>query len=310
MKRTGYSGQVSDIDIRLLRIFRTVVESGGFSQAEVELNISVSAISIAISDLEKRLGMKLCQRGRAGFSLTDEGSEVYQAILQLMASLENFKTQVNSISDRLKGELNIGVTDNLVTMSNHMRVTNSLSRLSQRGTDVQINIRMMPPGDIEKSVLDGRMHIGVIQDIRRLAGLEYIDLYDETSRLYCGHKHPLYDTPDSDIDRQVLHSLKAVAPAAAAPMEHKRQLQPMIATASASDREGAAFLILCGEFVAFLPTHYAQRWVSEGRMRELLPEQFGFSTRYAAITRKGARPNLVLQTFLEELARPENDLLE
>ena len=86
--RKIFSGQVADTDIRLLRIFRTVVESGGFSAAEVELNISVSAISIAVADLEKRLGMKLCQRGRAGFALTDEGGEVYQAVLQLLASLE------------------------------------------------------------------------------------------------------------------------------------------------------------------------------------------------------------------------------
>ncbi|MFT6916895.1 MAG: DNA-binding transcriptional LysR family regulator [Motiliproteus sp.] len=307
-KRSGLSGQVSDIDIRLLRIFRSVVESGGFSPAEVELNISVSAISIAISDLEKRLGMKLCQRGRAGFSLTDEGAEVYQAILQLLASLENFKTQVNSISDQLKGELNIGLTDNLVTLHNHMRVTNSLAALKQRGI-VQINIRMMPPGDIEKSVLDGRVHIGVIPAVRYLAGLTYVDLYDEESLLYCGNKHALFERQDAEVGEADIHRLDAVIPAAAAPLEHKLQLQKMNPAATATDREGAAFLILSGQYVAFLPTHYAERWVDEGRVRALMPEQFHFKTRYAAITRKGARPNLVLQTFLDELDRPENDLL-
>ena len=298
-KRVAISGQVSDIDIRLLRIFRTVVESGGFSSAEVELNISVSAISIAVSDLEKRLGMKLCQRGRAGFSLTDEGAEVYQAVLQLLASLEDFKTQVNSINAQLKGELNIGITDNLVTMHHHMRVTNSLAALKQCGSEVRTNIRMMPPAEIEKSVLDGRLHTGVIPDFRRLAGLDYIELYDEASQLYCGSRHPLFEQDEATLTQALIQQQAAVVPASAVPLEHKEQLQQMTAAATATDREGVAFLILSGEYVGFLPDHYAERWVHEGRMRALLPQQFRYDTQYAVITRKGARPNLVVQTFIE-----------
>ncbi|MEH6583556.1 MAG: LysR family transcriptional regulator [Halioglobus sp.] len=306
--RKIFSGEVADTDIRLLRIYRTVVESGGFSAAEVELNISVSAISIAVADLEKRLGMKLCQRGRAGFALTDEGSEVYQAILQLLASLEDFKTQVNSITAQLKGELNIGITDNLVTMGNHMRVTNSLAALKKRGPGVRINIRMMPPGEIEKSLLDGRLHIGVIPDIKRLSGLDYIDLYEEESQLYCGHKHSLFSVSERDLTVQAVNSQDAVFPAAAVPLANRTQLQKMSSAATATDREGAAFLILSGQYLGFLPTHYAELWIKQGRMRALLPANFYYQTQYAAITRKGARPNLVLQTFIEELNRKENDL--
>ena len=33
-------GQVSDMDLRLLRIFKSVVECGGMTAAELELNIS------------------------------------------------------------------------------------------------------------------------------------------------------------------------------------------------------------------------------------------------------------------------------
>ena len=70
---------------------------------------------------------------------------------------------------------------------------------------------------------------------------------------------------------------------------------------------GVAFLVLSGEFIGFLPTHYAERWVAEGRMRELQPAAFSYRTEYAAITRRGGRPNLVLQTYMEELERAEND---
>ncbi|MFM7786129.1 MAG: LysR family transcriptional regulator, partial [Gammaproteobacteria bacterium] len=62
-------GQVTDLDLRLLRVFRTVVESGGFAAAELALNVGRSTISKQIKDLETRLGMRLCRRGRGGFAL-------------------------------------------------------------------------------------------------------------------------------------------------------------------------------------------------------------------------------------------------
>ena len=47
----SFSSQIGNTDLRLLRIFKAVVECGGFAAAEVTLNIGRSAISIAISDL-------------------------------------------------------------------------------------------------------------------------------------------------------------------------------------------------------------------------------------------------------------------
>ena len=59
-------GQVSDMDLRLLRIFKSAVECGGMTAAELELNISTSTLSRHMKDLEERLGLVLCRRGRAG----------------------------------------------------------------------------------------------------------------------------------------------------------------------------------------------------------------------------------------------------
>ena len=301
------TGPVGDADIRLLKIFRAVVESGGLSAAEVDLDMSVSAISVAISDLEKRLGMRLCQRGRAGFALSDEGKQIYEAALQLMASLENFRTEVNSLHAQLRGELNIGITDNLVTMSRHMRVTNSLAALRRRGPGVQINIRMMPPGEIEKNVLDGHLHIGVVPELKVLSGLNYLDLYSEASELYCGSNHPLFHADQEALTEFEIRNQDAVVMSTQAPAGARPLLKRLRAAATATDREGVAFLVLSGEYIGFLPTHYAERWVQAGRMRTLLPASLAFQTRYAAITRKGSRPNLVLETYLEELRREEND---
>lgn len=298
--------QLGDAHIRLLRIFKVVVESGGFAAAEVQLNISRPAISQAVTELEGLINARLCHRGRSGFSVTEEGEIVYQATLQLIAGLEDFRSQINAINRDLKGELNIGITDNMVTVP-QMRITRALAALKDRGPEVVINIRMIPPNDIEGAVLDGSLHIGVVPDLRTLPGIDYQPLYAEQSLLYCSHQHPLYQADDRELSDSKLAEFNAVLPAYAQPPQIKKQQMLLKAGASSTDREGIAFLILSGRFIGFLPTHYAQRWVTEGRLRPLQPEQRHFHTRYSAITRKGARPNQILSAYLEELAKTADE---
>ena len=297
--------QVSDFDIRLLRIFRSVVECGGFSAAESALGIGRSAISQQMSDLEQRLGLRLCQRGRAGFALTEEGREVYQSSLQLLTALESFRTEVNGLHQHLRGELNIGLTDNLVTVP-HMRITHALARLKERGPEVRIQIRMTPPTEVEQGVLDGSLHVGVVPQASALAGLEYQPLYSERSQLYCAVGHPLFYLDDSELQDARLHAQDAIAPTFRLPPEAQACYQILNCTASASDREGMAFLILTGRYIGYLPDHYAQQWLQQGRLRVLKPSSCFYEVSLAAVTRKGRRPHLVLESFLEALASSSN----
>jgi LysR family transcriptional regulator, transcriptional activator for bauABCD operon len=296
--------KLGDSHIRLLRIYKSVIECGGFAATEIELNISRPAISMAITGLESLLDIRLCNRGRSGFSVTDEGVKVYEATLQLLSGLENFRTQVNTIKQELRGELNIGITDNLVTFPK-MRVTRSLTKLKDRGPEVVINIRMMPPNQIETGILDGQLQIGVVPDLRRLPDLNYIPLYKEKSLLYCSREHPLFEQDNSNLSDTELATYDSVLPAYPQAAEIKQQQKVLSASASSTDREGVAFLILSGRYLGFLPTHFAQRWVKEGEMCAVQPEKRKFITHYSAITRKAGRPNYVLEVFLEELLKEQ-----
>ncbi|MNF50444.1 HTH-type transcriptional regulator CysL [compost metagenome] len=265
------------------------------------LGIGRSAISQQMSDLEQRLGLRLCQRGRAGFALTEEGREVYQSSMQLLAALESFRTEVNGLHQHLRGELNIGLTDNLVTLP-HMRITHALSRLKERGPDVVINIRMTPPSEVEQGVLDGRVHVGVVPHTVALSGLEYQPLYSERSLLYCAVGHPLFYADDAQLSDERLNRQDAIAPTFRLPADIQAQYQVLNCSASASDREGMAFLILTGRYIGYLPDHYAGFWVQQGRLRALKPASRFYDLSLASVTRKGRRPHLVLESFLEALA--------
>jgi LysR family transcriptional regulator, transcriptional activator for bauABCD operon len=78
-------------DLKLLRIFVSVVRHQGFANAQQELNLSTSAISTYMSQLEAALGLVLCHRGRGGFSLTSKGELFHQETLRLLGELEGFE---------------------------------------------------------------------------------------------------------------------------------------------------------------------------------------------------------------------------
>lgn len=300
MSKTKIMGHIAGADIRMLRIFKAVVTCGGFSAAESELNISRAAISIAISDLEQRLSLKLCSRGRSGFSLTEEGEQVYMATLQLLSSHQEFQRQINSIHAELKGDLDIGITDCLVTLP-RMFITDSLKVLKSRGPEININIEMIPAIDVIKAVLDGRIQTGVAPVLTKNPNLNYIHLYDEESNLYCSREHPFFDYPDQDLTPEQVYRCDMVFPSYQQSPEVRSHFQPFNKSAQASDREGIAFLILTGCYIGYLPTHFAQKWVDKGMMRALLPKEFNFVTPYAAVTRKDLAPNLILTNFLDAL---------
>lgn len=297
-QKTSPLGQVSDFELKLLRVFRTVAACGGFSAAEVSLGISRAAISMQMADLENRLGLRLCQRGRAGFALTDEGRRVLEASDRLLGAISHFRAEIDDLHRHLRGTLSIGITDNLVSHPG-MKITHGLAALKARGPEVRIHLHMQPSDDIEIGVLDGRLNIGVVPRIRERPGLDCLPLYEERSSLYCAAGHPLAVAgagPD-DIARHEL-----VMPSFALPPEAEALCRRHPLGARANDREGILFLVLTGRYLGYLPEHYARPWVEGGRLAALLPQRLGFTTRFGAITVRGRRPNLVLDTFLDTLA--------
>ena len=295
-----FTGRLQDMDLRLLRVYKAVVESGGFSAAEVELNVSRSTISASMSDLETRLGLKLCKRGRSGFSLTSAGSQVYEITLQLLNSMDLFRDQLNTIHSHLKGELNIGITDNLITMW-RSKIVKSLQRLKKESPDVVINITIMPPNEIEKAVLNGQLDIGMAPKTRDCPGLEYLALYEEQSYLFCGEEHSLFTMADADITTQQVLENDTVALSYALPDAIQQIYDQHKIKATVSDREGVVFLLMTGCFIGYLPSHYAQKWVDTKTLRKMPLANLGYTTQIMAVTKNEINTDLILRNYLNAL---------
>ena len=298
MARKALLGNVTDNDLRLLRVFRAVVACGGFSAAELELNINRSTISRHIKDLETRLGVTLCRRGRGGFGLTAEGEQVHSSALKIMAAMEDFQHEVDDLHQRLTGSLTVGIFDKTATNPG-CRSASALAHFDQSAPEVHPEIHVEPINAIERGVIEGRFHVGIIPNHRPSSSLDYYPLFDEQMYLYCGSQHPLFEV--GEVSPQAIRDEKYVGIGYHSPnMEVTRQLDQR-RDATAYDQEAVAHLVLSGRYLGYLPEHYAATFVSKGDMRALLPAQFQYVCQFSAIVRRSPPPSRVVQTLLDAL---------
>ena len=297
-------GQISDMDLRLLRVFRTVADCGGMAAAELELNIGTSTVSRHIKDLETRLGLVLCRRGRAGFALTPEGQQIYAQTRQLLSATDAFRSGVDEIHQRMGGELHVAVFDK--TVSNPAcHIAQAIALFVQRAPEVSLQLHVSTLNGIERGVLDGQFQLGVIPGHRSSDTLHYALLFDEAMLLYCGPGHALFAQPGVPSDAaQALDwtSLRSHAFAGLgyhSPNMEISQARRMPRKATGFDQESIATLILSGQFLGFLPIHYAQSFVNAGQMQAVKPELFHYACDFFAITRRSPQPSRATRALLE-----------
>lgn len=69
----------------------------------------------------------------------------------------------------------------------------TMKQFQEIAPDVSINLMTGSPNEVERGIIDGKLHIGIIPDYQRHPSLDYITLYDEEVGLFCGGQHPLVE---------------------------------------------------------------------------------------------------------------------
>ncbi len=288
--------QLRDLDLQLLRLFVTVVESGGFSAAQGELGIGQSTISTQMAKLETRLGFRLCERGKAGFRLTPKGEQVLAATRKLFAAIETFKGEAQGMADKLLGELRIGLSE---ALSDEVieRIGKAVGRFRQRNQAVQIELLSAMPAELERRLLQDQLQLAIGYFSGSQTALNYQPLFDERQRLYCGRLHPLFEraTPSvddlQDCDR-VLHPYRFIAA--------DEPWQGGSSSARCEQVEGSLTFILSGAHLGYLPEHIAQPWVDRDQLRAL-PGTWDFTVQFRLASHRGHPPSEAQQAFSEDL---------
>ncbi|GBQ19987.1 LysR family transcriptional regulator [Gluconacetobacter sacchari DSM 12717] len=297
----GFSGQLAEVDLRLLRVFRTVATRGGFAAAELALGKSKSSISIDISSLEQRLRIRLCRRGRGGFALTPEGRAVLEATDDLLRDIDRFRDRVNIASGVLSGRFALYVIDNMLVYG-ETGIIQALEIFARQHPQVFISMTSTSAAEIEHALLDGRATAALTLMPTDQPALSASILVTETLHLYCGRRHALFGH-DGPLTLAMLENERLIDVSDAATASDWPAIRRRLAfSASAETIDARAMLILTGVYIGFLPDAFAAPMVRDGRLRPLactdLPP---LSTQLHFVVKKEAENSLMVNAFRKAL---------
>jgi len=298
VRNTTALNRLSNVDIRLLRIFRIVADCGGFSASEFELDIGRSTISRHISDLETRTGVKLCNRGPGGFSLTRDGENVLNASNKLLDAINAFQNEINDIHRNLRGTLRFAFFD-LATGNPDAHLQQAIRLFTKEAPDVEIEIFTEPPNVIESGVIKGIYDLGIVPLHRRSNGLDYHKLYQERMVLCCGKDHPLYRHGNTTVKKENLSTYKYAGFGFNSPNMMAGQNLGLHLAARVHNEEALTVLLLSGHYLGFLPEHVAASFVDTGELKPVGVKNTNYTTTLSAIVRRKPEPGRKATEFLK-----------
>ncbi|MEK1912773.1 MULTISPECIES: LysR family transcriptional regulator [Pseudomonas] len=301
-------GSLSDIDLRMLRVFCTIVDAGGFTAAQARLNTSLSRLSVVVRDLEERLGCSLCRRGSSGFQLTEEGLELFDAAQLLFRDIERFRQQANQLGGPARDHLQIGNVDSMLSLS-YAPLPLAINLFRQRLPEVRLGLHILRPDELEQAVLDERLHLAIGAFHHQLSGLRYQPLFEEEQNLYCAAGHPLFQRSDTDLTLEEICNTPYVGRGYMAENQRPHGLY-FLQSATVYTMEAIATLVFSDSYLGYLPSHYAANWVARGQMRALLPQRLAYRSTFHCITRQGQEPKAALTCFLQALEQAQQQLAQ
>ena len=177
------------ISLRQIRYFIATADRGQVSLAATEVNVSQSAITAAIQQLEADLGVSLFTRHNAGLALTMEGTRFLQHARNIMAAVNAAETAPLSGLSTISGTVRLGVT---YTVAGYF-LPRHYARFIRTYPNIKVEISELPRQQIEDKLNSGALDLAVmlVSNIHDRTHLAYETLLRSKRRLWLPVEHEL-----------------------------------------------------------------------------------------------------------------------
>jgi LysR family transcriptional regulator, transcriptional activator for bauABCD operon len=290
--------RMSDLDLRLIRTFLAVVNACGVTAAQTRLNVSQPAISAQLATLETRLGFRLCERGRGGFSLTGRGERFAESALKLLEAVDQLTVEAQNLDKKLVGKLTLCLVGHTEPRQNTL-ISSAITQYLGRNQAVRMIIVVRPPGEIEQQIASGAIDVAIGYFWQRNRLLEYVPLFLERQLAYCGQGHPLFGQQSVPLELVAQH--RWVYRSYPTPEINYFSTGAVRDGPIADNMEAAAILIMSGHYLGYLPQHYAAPYVAQGRLRAPNEEFLKHDSPFHLVTRRKGSRNEVVRAFVEDI---------
>ena len=138
-----------------IRVLSAVIEEGGFSRAAERLNVSQSAVSQAIANLEHKLNTALLVRGRVPH-LTEAGLRMFRFAQTVINEERNALDDVQQIRSGALSTLNLAMN----SLVNRFYAKSLLLKFCERNPLTRLKLDVAPSREIVYGVDEDRWELG------------------------------------------------------------------------------------------------------------------------------------------------------
>jgi DNA-binding transcriptional LysR family regulator len=170
-----------------LRLFCDVVRQKSFSRAAALNHVSQSAVSQTVSQIEKRLAVRLIDRSRRPPTVTSEGQFYYAECRDLVDRYIAIEARLRKKSHSEPSRIDVAAIYSIVLYDMDQYIQEVIRNYPQ----CQVRFHYLHPDDVHNSVLNERADLGLLSFPRSARELEVIPWCDEPMVLVCPPTHRL-----------------------------------------------------------------------------------------------------------------------
>jgi len=175
-------------------ILNKVAEVSSFTKAADALGLTQSAVSHAVSSLEKECGFALIHRSRTGVTLTSEGQTMLRAMRNVLDADELLQQEAAHILGVTRGKLRIGVISSI--SSNWM--PEIIGIMDNQFPGIQVELREGDYYEIEQWLQSGEVDAGFLNG-QKSAQFQFIELVQDPLLCIVSNQSELYNRTEIDI---------------------------------------------------------------------------------------------------------------
>lgn len=177
-----------------MQYFIAIVKNHSFTQAAVDCNISQSAISQQMKELESRLDVKLLNRKGRSFEVTEAGQYFYTHSQDILANVDQLVKNTIKIEKNDEAELRVGYLRSFGTAE----FLQTVSKFTQEFPKVKIKISSGTHEELYKLLRTNKIDLN-FSDQRRALSNEYQNEFLTSSEFMVAVNHSL-PVDDKEID--------------------------------------------------------------------------------------------------------------
>lgn len=177
------------VTLRELRLFLAVARSGSLLRAADDIGLTQPALSKAIAELERSLGVRLFDRSNRGVAPTPHGEILLRHATGVFEELRQAVDEMGFLTDASRGNLRVGATPTICAGL----LPRAIGTVLGRRPRFQFHVEELDAGKLRGEVLGRSLDIGI--GAAHVAGegdaLVFERLFDDRLFVVAGIQHPL-----------------------------------------------------------------------------------------------------------------------